>query len=104
FTPLQVVAFATLPALMRTDGAAMLSLFRNVGAAIGVSLTFTLLARSIQVSHEELGSFVNPFNRALQSGAAARMLNPASPHGAALLDQMINQQAQIIGYVNDFKF
>ena len=104
FTPLQVVAFATLPALMRTDGAAMLSLFRNVGAAIGVSLTFTLLARSVQVSHEELGSFVNPFNRALQFGAAARLLNPASPHGAALLDQMINQQAQIIGYVNDFKF
>jgi DHA2 family multidrug resistance protein len=104
FTPLQVVAFATLPPLMRTDGAAMLSLFRNVGAAMGVSLTYMLLARSIQVSHEQLGAFITPFNRALQSGAAARMLNPANPHGAALLDRMVNQQAQIIAYVNDFKF
>jgi len=104
FTPLQVVAFATLPAMMRTDGAAMLSLFRNVGAAIGVSLTYTLLERSTQISHEQLGHFVNPFNRALQSGAVHQMLNPATPRGAALLDQMINQQAQIIGYVNDFKF
>ena len=32
------------------------------------------------------------------------MLNPATPHGAAVLDQMLNQQAQIIAYVNDFKF
>lgn len=104
FTPLQVMAFATLPPLMRTDGAAMLSLFRNVGAAMGVSLTYMLLSRNIQVSHEQLGQFVNPFNRALQSGAAAKMLNPATPHGAALLDQMLNQQAQIIAYVNDFKF
>ncbi len=104
FTPLQVVAFATLPVAMRTDGAAMLSLFRNVGAAMGVSLTFTLLARSIQVSHEQLGSFINPFNRALQSGAAARILDPATPHGAALLDQMLNRQAEVIGYINVFKF
>jgi len=105
FTPLQVVAFATLPVAMRTDGAAMLSLFRNVGAAMGVSLTFTLLARNVQVSHEQLGAFINPFNRALQgAGPVARMLNPATPHGAALLDQMVNQQAQIIAYVDDFKF
>ena len=104
FTPLQVVAFATLPSTMRTDGAALLSLFRNVGAAMGVSLTYTLLARSTQVSHEQLGQFINPFNRALQSGAAAQLLNPATPRGAALLDQMLNQQALIIGYVNDFKF
>jgi DHA2 family multidrug resistance protein len=71
---------------------------------MGVSLTYMLLARSIQVSHEQLGAFITPFNRALQSGAAARMLNPANPHGAALLDRMVNQQAQIIAYVNDFKF
>ena len=31
------------------------------------------------------------------------MLDPATRHGAALLDQMINQQAQIIAYNNDFR-
>ena len=31
------------------------------------------------------------------------MLNPATRHGAALLDQMINHQAQIIAYNNDFR-
>jgi len=31
------------------------------------------------------------------------MLNPATRHGAAMLDQMINHQAQIIAYNNDFR-
>ena len=43
FTPLQVVAFATLPAEMRTDGTSLFSLLRNVGLAIGVSVTSVVL-------------------------------------------------------------
>ena len=30
-------------------------------------------------------------------------LDPATRHGAAMLDQMINQQAQIIAYIDDYK-
>jgi hypothetical protein len=37
FTPLQVVAFATLPSELRTDGTALFSLLRSLGLAIGVS-------------------------------------------------------------------
>jgi DHA2 family multidrug resistance protein len=33
----------------------------------------------------------------------SHMLNPETRHGAALLDSMINQQAQIIAYNNDFR-
>src|SRR5271167_1967841 len=39
FIPLQVIAFATLPAELRTDGTALFSLMRNVGGAIGISIT-----------------------------------------------------------------
>jgi len=31
------------------------------------------------------------------------MLNPVTRHGAALLDQMVTHQAQIIAYVDDYK-
>ena len=31
------------------------------------------------------------------------MLDPATRHGAAMLDQMINHQAQIIAFNNDFR-
>jgi MFS transporter, DHA2 family, multidrug resistance protein len=103
FTPLQILAFATLPASLRTDGAALFSLARNIGAAIGVSVTTSLLAHNSQVLHEVIGASVNPFNRALQSlGSANEWLDPTSPHGAAMLDRMISHQAQIIAYVNDY--
>jgi DHA2 family multidrug resistance protein len=104
FIPLQVVAFATLPAALRTDAASLLSLFRNVGSAIGVSITSSQLAHNIQVVHSELAGAINPFNRTLQAGDfVSRMLNPSSAVGARLLDGMINNQAQIISYTDDYK-
>ena len=60
FIPLQVLAFATLPAALRTDGAALFSLFRNIGAAIGVSVTSDLLAHNAQALHAEIGAYVTP--------------------------------------------
>jgi DHA2 family multidrug resistance protein len=104
FIPLQVIAFATLDPRLRTDGTSLLSLFRNVGSAIGVSVTSSLLAHNTQVVHAELGAGITPFNRALQGGGAvSRMLDPATAHGAVALDGMINQQATLIGYIDDFK-
>jgi DHA2 family multidrug resistance protein len=104
FIPLQMVAFATLPVLLRTDGASLFSLARNIGAAIGVSITSSELARNTQTLHEQIGASVTPFNRALQDGGAVQQhLNPATHHGAAILDHIINQQAQIIAYVDDYK-
>ncbi len=104
FIPLQVLAFATLPAQFRTDGASLFSLFRNIGAAIGVSVTSSMLVHNTQVLHEEIGGSVTPFNRALQDGGAIEHFwDPATRHGAAMLDKVINHQAQVIAYVDDYK-
>jgi DHA2 family multidrug resistance protein len=103
FLPLQVLAFATLPAQYRTDGASLFSLFRNIGAAVGVSVTSAMLAHNTQVLHETIGASVTPFNRALQGGGmVSRMWNPLHTHGAAMMDQMVNQQAQITAYIDDY--
>ena len=99
FTPIQVLAFVTLPPAMRTEGAALFSLLRNLGAAIGVSVATSMVARTSQAMHEMIGGAVTPFNRALQAaGPVHRWLDPASLHGAALLDRIINEQAQIVSY------
>jgi MFS transporter, DHA2 family, multidrug resistance protein len=104
FIPLQMMAFATLPVMLRTDGASLFSLARNIGAAIGVSITSSELARNTQTMHEQIGSSVTPFNRALQDGGAVHQyLDPTTRHGAALLDHIINQQAQIIAYIDDYR-
>ena len=128
FIPLQVIAFATLPTHLRTDGTSLISLFRNIGSAIGVSITFTLLSRNTQVAHANLSESITPFNRALQVGRfvqpilnpvhpllngqvvvpggvmpLGQMLNPLSA-SATFMDALINQQAQFIAYLDDFKF
>jgi DHA2 family multidrug resistance protein len=100
FIPLQVVAFATLAPQLRADGTSLMSLSRNIGSAIGVSVTSALLTRNGQILHEQIGSYVTPFNRALQQYKA---LDPSTVHGAAMLDQIIQRQAQIIAYLDDYK-
>jgi MFS transporter, DHA2 family, multidrug resistance protein len=62
-----------------------------------------MLARNTQVMHEMIGASVNTFNRALQAvGPMHRWLDPATGHGAALLDRMVNEQAQIVAYANNY--
>jgi DHA2 family multidrug resistance protein len=99
FTPLQVLAFATVSPALRTEGASLFNLLRNIGAAIGVSVTSTVLARNTQKLHEMIGGNLTPFNRALTAVGA---FDPATHHGTALLDQMVSQQAQIIAYADDY--
>jgi len=103
FIPLNVVAFATLAAELRTQGTALLSLLRNVGSAIGISVMETLLVQNTQIEHSVLAGFATPFNRAFQSSpGVVHMVSPATPHGAAVLNQMITTQASVIAYNNDF--
>ena len=63
-----------------------------------------MLVHNTQVLHEQIGASVTPFNRALMDGGAVeRMWNPGTMRGAAMLDHVINHQAQIIAYVDDYK-
>jgi DHA2 family multidrug resistance protein len=104
FNPMTVVAFTTLPAALRGYATSLQALCRNIGQAIGVSMTSLMLVRGIQSSHADIVAGITPFDRVLQRGdAVSRMLDPATPHGAVLLDHMVNKQAQIIAYNNDFR-
>jgi MFS transporter, DHA2 family, multidrug resistance protein len=103
FTSLQLLAFVSLPAALRTEGASLFSLLRNVGAAIGVSVMSSLLAHNAQALHEIIGGAVSPFNRVLQAfGQLQPQFAPATLKGAAMLDGLVNQQAQIIAYIDDY--
>ncbi|MGH6888846.1 MAG: DHA2 family efflux MFS transporter permease subunit [Rhizomicrobium sp.] len=104
FVPMNLVAFSTLPSALRTDGSAMFNLMRNVGSAIGVSITTTVLADSIQSVHAQLASRVTPFNRALSVNAPSLYWNPHIPSGAGQLDAIVQYNAQVTAYANDFLF
>ena len=104
FVPMNLIAFATLAPALRTDGSALFNLMRNVGSAVGVSITTTMLANSIQTMHAQLAGNVSPFNRALSVNAPSMMWNPNLPFGLAQLDSIVQYNAQIIAYANDFLF
>ena len=101
--PINIITFATLPAAMRIEAAGVYSLMRNLGSAIGISVTGALLEMNTQVNHALIAEEVGPFNRALQSAAIKRFWNLDSVHGAAVLNQEVVRQAEIIAYVDDFK-
>ena len=104
FNPMTVMAYTTLPPALRGEATSMQSLARNIGSAIGISITSFSLTRGIQTTHADIVAGITPFDRVLQGNdAVQQMLNPATRHGAMLLDQMVNHQAQIIAYNNDFR-
>jgi DHA2 family multidrug resistance protein len=104
FNPMTVMAYTTLDPRLRPDATAVQSLARNLGSAIGISVTTFTLTRGTQTAHADLASGITPFERMLQLGdAASRVLDPATRKGAAVLDQVVTYQARIISYNNDFR-
>ncbi|MBN9590321.1 MAG: EmrB/QacA family drug resistance transporter [Alphaproteobacteria bacterium 64-11] len=104
FNPMILVAFATLSPQLRTDGTGLTNLMRNIGSAIGVSLTTTILANSVQTIHAHLSGYASPFNRALGVNGPSMMMNPQIPFGLANLNSLLEYRAQVQAYANDFLF
>ena len=102
FIPLQVISFATLPPQYRTDGAALFSLIRNVGSAIGVSIVATMLTATQQVMHAQISETLTPFSRLAQTGGAYLFWNLANPRGRAAIDSEIGRQSLVVAYSNDY--
>lgn len=102
FMPLNLLAFATVPVLHRTDGSGLLNLSRSLGASIGISLMTTMLARNVQVSHSDLVQHITPQSVPPIDLSAADRLGEIGEAGLRLTDAMINKQALMVAYINDF--
>ena len=101
FVPLNTLALASLPPALRTQGAAMWTLIRNLGGSIGVSIMIANLTSKTALMHARLAESITPFNQALADPAAA-MLDPRTETGQALLEQVLSRQAAIVAYDNNF--
>lgn len=101
FVPLSTIAFATLQPADRVDAASLFSLVRNLGNSLGVSIVTSMLAHFIQINHAELAGHITPYRSELDSFLA--LGGQMSPQVMAMVDAMVNQQAAMIAYINDFK-
>jgi len=102
FVPLSSIAFATLAPHLRTEGASVWTLIRNLGSSIGVSVVVAQLTSTTSLMHARLGEAVTPFNTGLQFQVGGP-LDPATSSGLAGLEGTLMQQANLIAFANDFK-
>ena len=91
FVPLNTIAFASLPGELRTEGAALWTLIRNIGSAVGISIVIAQLTSSItdvpqparrarhavQRRHANAERFGAVGARIAESGDARRHRHPA---------------------------
>ncbi|HEY1473523.1 MAG TPA: DHA2 family efflux MFS transporter permease subunit [Pseudolabrys sp.] len=103
FVPITTAAFLTLPGHLRNSGTSILTLVRNIGSSIGISMVIANLTSKTIEMHARLVESVTPFNDALQMPDTAAYLDAHSQTGLAMLDEIVTQQAAMIAYLNDFK-
>jgi MFS transporter, DHA2 family, multidrug resistance protein len=102
FVPLSTVAFLTLPNHLRTDGTSMLTLMRNVASSIGISVVIAQLTEGTRRTYAILSQHVTPFNHAMQMPDVRSMIDMSTDKGRAMMDVMVNLQAQIIAFSHDY--
>jgi DHA2 family multidrug resistance protein len=99
FMPVMLVAYTTLPDRSRTEAGVLLTLLRNIGSSVGVSMTVALLAHSAQANQSYLVEHFTAYSTARWQAAGA--MADASPATGMLVAE-ISRQAAGIAYTNDF--
>ena len=103
FSPMNLMAFSTLAPHVRPDGSSLLSLGRSIGGSIGISLIVTMLSRSQQINHADIGAHVTQssvpgFD---WSGTIDRM-GGAGAGVMVMIDGEVNRQAMMISFLDVF--
>ncbi len=100
FPPLTVLTFATLPQRLRTEGAAVNALLRNLGASIGIAVLVSMLASNTQQNRADMVEKFTPWHPGWPRAGSGVSLDPTQ---LAIWDGEITRQAALIGYLNDFR-
>jgi DHA2 family multidrug resistance protein len=97
--PSTAMAFATLARAEFNEATALYALVRNLGNSIGISIMQGLLVHNMQIAHASLATHVTPYSRSLPS-----LAGPSGVKSAEMLNVQLTTQAQLIAYIDDFKF
>ena len=117
------------PPGIRTEGAAINALMRNLGASIGIAVLVALLDRNTQINRSVLAEHLTPFNPLWRFGTTpiengmpvdrSRIITHMTPFGGGwpygsvpiddpskligMWSEELNRQASMIAYLNDFR-
>jgi DHA2 family multidrug resistance protein len=102
FTPMTMLAFATLPRHQITEGSAVFTMMRNFGSSLFISMAVLVLVRSTAINYSRMTEFIVPYRRELTFLALPDSWSFESVTGLLRLSHEIHRQAAMIGYVNAF--
>jgi MFS transporter, DHA2 family, multidrug resistance protein len=111
FAPANVAAYLYTPMALRGAAVGLLSLLRNEGGSVGVSLAQTFQERRDQFHALRLGEYLDPFNAAAHSFIAhaqtfflQQMSDPVAAQqlGLQVLENLRQQQASALAYFDCF--
>ncbi|MDQ6654731.1 MAG: DHA2 family efflux MFS transporter permease subunit [Verrucomicrobiota bacterium] len=112
FVPLTTATMGTLSQEQIGNASGIFNLMRNVGGSVGIAMITTLVARTAQVNQAALSSHMSPFDPIFQQRLAA-IRHGLAPHGGdwlavqqapRVLYGILQQQAALLSYVNNFRF
>jgi DHA2 family multidrug resistance protein len=97
--PLMAATFATLEQSLRVEATALYAVLRNLGGGIGISLAFTVLARSTQANHARLVEHLSVLDVAKWQALRAVF----GGHAEAVANLEVSRQAAMLAFIVDFK-
>jgi MFS transporter, DHA2 family, multidrug resistance protein len=100
FVPLSTIAFATVQAQYRAEGAGLFTLIRNIGSAAGISIMQAKYVSGIETHRSVLVEHARPDNPLFQ---AYEPLLFHTQQAMAGFSGMINRQASMLSYIDDFR-
>ncbi len=113
FVPLTTVTMDPIRREEMGNATSLFNLMRNIGGSIGIATATTMIARSSQTFINTLGRHVNPYNprsTATFDQLRAYFMSRGADAATAARDAygamygMVQQQASLLSYLNEFKF
>ena len=102
YTPMTVLAFSTLPAPLVVQGSALSNVLRNFGSSLFISLSILVLLRSTAGNYAGLTATVSSLGIAQNFTRHAHSLASHNARSLTALQEEIQRQAAIGGYLNAF--
>ena len=100
FTPMTVLAFATLAPSLRNDGTGVFTLVRNLGGSAGVSIMQAIFTTNVQTVHARLAQWMTPDNPLTRPPYMRPPYSLNSSAGLAALNGEVTRQAAMVSYVD----
>ena len=101
--PVNTVAFSSMAPEHRDAGTSFYSLLNNMGRSLGIALFSSYLARQTQANHAVLSEKVTHFNDAVRHLELPSVWDLETAAGLRAINRMVNQQAELIAYIDDFR-